>query len=105
VESQLDKAERGVPQLKSNGLNANLNFSREDNMPQSQPPRQQSSGRMPQGQSLEGDATTIKTVKNEKPKIGRNDIVKVKYPDGKIKEVKFKKVESEVNEGMLEIVE
>lgn len=104
VESQLEKSERSVPQLKSNSLNSNLNFSREDNMPQSQP-RQHTSGRMPQGQSLEGDATSIKTVKNEKPKIGRNDIVKVKYPDGKIKEVKFKKVENEVNEGVLEIVE
>lgn len=102
VENQMEKAERNVPQLKSNGLNGNLNFSREDNMPKSQP---QSSGRIPQNQQLEGEATTLRTVKNDKPKIGRNDLVKVKYPDGSIKEVKFKKVENEVNEGMLEIVD
>lgn len=104
VESQLEKSEKGVPQLKSNTSAANLNFSREDNFA-NQEPRQQSGGRMPQASAPEGDATSIKTIKLDKPKIGRNDMVTVRYPDGKTKQVKFKKVENEVNEGVLEIVE
>lgn len=105
VENQLDKSEKDVPKLKSSTSAANLNFSREDNFANQDPRQQQSSGRMPQASAPEGDATSIKTIKLDKPKIGRNDLVTVRYPDGKTKQVKFKKVENEVNEGVLEIVE
>ena len=105
VENQIDKSEKDVPKLKSSTSAANLNFSREDNFANQEPRQQQSSGRMPQASAPEGDATSIKTIKLDKPKIGRNDLVTVRYPDGKTKQVKFKKVENEVNEGVLEIVE
>ncbi len=105
VENQLDKSEKDVPKLKSSTSAANLNFSREDNFANQEPRQQQSSGRMLQASAPEGDATSIKTIKLDKPKIGRNDLVTVRYPDGKTKQVKFKKVENEVNEGVLEIVE
>lgn len=102
VEAQVNNSEANAPQLRGNGINANLNFSREDNMPK-QAPQQSYGAQAPQ--NPEGNATTIKTIKRDKPKIGRNDLVKVRYPDGSIKEVKFKKVENEVAEGSIEVLD
>lgn len=100
VEAQVSQSEPAVPKLRGN-VNANLNFSREDNSPSQS---QQGYGVKSQ-ENPQGNATTIKTIKLDKPKIGRNDIVRVKYPDGSVKEVKFKKVENEVAEGSVEVLD
>lgn len=46
-----------------------------------------------------------RTFKRVETKYGRNDVVKVRYPDGSIKEVKYKKVESEVESGSITIID
>lgn len=63
-------------------------------------------GGVPQQQQPEGDkaSTVSRTLRREQPKIGRNDIVKVRYPNGKIVEAKFKKVEKDVMAGSCEIL-
>lgn len=45
---------------------------------------------------LKPKAQNIQPIRREQ-KIGRNDIVKVKYKDGSIKECKYKKVENDIN--------
>lgn len=63
-------------------------------------------GGVPQQQQPEGaQASTLsKTQRREQPKIGRNDTVKVRYPNGKIVEAKYKKVEKDVEAGTCEIL-
>lgn len=61
---------------------------------------------VPQQEQPQGQATTVKqTFKRDERKIGRNDIVKVVYADGKIKQTKFKKVEEDVASGIAEVIE
>ncbi len=62
---------------------------------------------VPKMKGPEGDlaSSVSKTIRRDQPKIGRNDIVNVKYPDGSIKRVKYKKVEFEVEQGLLKIVD
>ncbi len=57
-----------------------------------------------QGQGQGQEKKRIEPVRVAK-KIGRNDMVKVKYPDGRVAEVKYKKVANEVEEGNLIIIE
>lgn len=53
----------------------------------------------------EGAARQAPTiVRRSEPKIGRNDIVKVQYRDGTIKNVKYKKVEQDISEGKCQII-
>ncbi len=61
---------------------------------------------VPQQQAPEGQATTVsQTFKRTEKKFGRNDLVKVKYTDGKIVEAKYKKVEDDINNKVCEIIE
>jgi preprotein translocase subunit SecA len=60
----------------------------------------------PQQAQPEGIATTVsRTFKRDIKKIGRNDLVKVKYPNGKIVEAKFKKVEADIQNQACELLD
>ena len=64
-------------------------------------------GGVPQQQQPQGDqaSTVSRTLKREQPKIGRNDTVKVQYPNGTVKEAKYKKVEKDVESGACKIID
>ncbi|OYT15336.1 MAG: preprotein translocase subunit SecA [Bacteroidetes bacterium 4572_77] len=64
-------------------------------------------GGAPQMKGPEGkDASSVsKTIRRTAKKINRNDMVKVRYSDGRIIEAKYKKVEKELNGGTCELVE
>ena len=84
--------------------NANLNFQHSTTAPAY---TQSGGGGVPQMQGPEGDqaSTVSKTIKRKSRKIGRNEVVTVEYPDGRRKEIKYKKVEFEVEEGLCKVVE
>ena len=94
--------EKRAPEMKNTSVSGRLEFSRPTQSNQAPQQAQQSA---PQQQQPQGQATTVNTIYRDKPKIGRNDVVKVRYADGKIKEVKYKKVEKEIESGVVSLVE
>ena len=87
-------------------VNKNVKYERRNDTPEKQSsgygaaaaPRQQG----PQG----GQATTVRDEGPQKIDIGRNDRVSVRYADGKvIKDVKFKKVIEDVENGKCEVID
>ena len=92
----------GLPKVKSK-TQGNMRFEHSSETPAF---LQNSGGGAPEMQQPEGQATTVsQTFKRTDKKYGRNDLVKVKYPDGKIVEGKFKKVEYDVNNNLCEIID
>jgi preprotein translocase subunit SecA len=92
-----------APQLRNtNVTNKNLQFEHSSTTPSYVTqgmgvPKMQG----PQG----GQASTVtQTIKRTEKKIGRNDLVTVKFPNGKTQKVKYKKVEFDVEAGLCEIV-
>ncbi len=90
--------------LAPSNANRNVKYERRDDAPASQgygaaaAPRQQG----PQG----GQATTVRDEGPQKIDIGRNDKVSVRYADGKVvKDVKFKKVIEDVENGRCEVID
>ena len=60
----------------------------------------------PQQAQPEGEATTVgHTYKHTDKKYGRNDTVRVKYPDGKIVEAKYKKLELDIQNSMCKVLD
>lgn len=86
-------------------VNKNVKYERRNDTPDGQSgygaaaaPRQQG----PQG----GTATTVRDEGPQKIDIGRNDRVSVRYTDGKVvKDVKFKKVIEDVENGKCEVID
>lgn len=85
--------------LRPTQVNQNMTFERKSNLPQMAP------GGMPQASAPEGNATTVRNEGPQKPKYGRNDIIKVKYQDGSVKETKYKKVEEDIENGSCEVLD
>lgn len=92
--------------LAPSDANRNVKYERRNDTPSAQAqgygaaaaPRQQG----PQG----GQATTVRDEGPQKIDIGRNDKVTVRYADGKVvKDVKFKKVLSDVENGRCEVID
>ena len=60
----------------------------------------------PQQAQPEGEATTVgHTYKHTDKKYGRNDTVRVKYPDGKIVEAKYKKLELDIQNSVCKVLD
>lgn len=101
-EDESQKAQKTIPQRNSTTVTQNLKFEHSDTTPSY---AVGNSGDITPPENRAKDATTQnRTFQRTEPKYGRNDIVKVRYPDGTIKEQKYKKVEQEVEAGTLTIV-
>jgi len=99
VRNNVSVTKDGLPAVRSRTQNANMRYEHSNEAPAF-------IRNIPQQQSPEGQATTVsQTYKRTDKKFGRNDIVKVKYPDGKIIEAKYKKVEDDINNNVCEIIE
>jgi len=99
VRNNVSVTKDGLPAVRSRTQNANMRYEHSNEAPAF-------IRNIPQQQSPEGQATTVsQTFKRTDKKFGRNDIVKVKYPDGKIIEAKYKKVEEDINNNVCEIIE
>jgi len=99
VRNNVSVTKDGLPAVRSRTHNANMRYEHSNEAPAF-------IRNIPQQQSPEGQATTVsQTYKRTDKKFGRNDIVKVKYPDGKIIEAKYKKVEDDINNNVCEIIE
>ncbi len=92
--------------LTPSDVNKNIKYERRNDVPQGQPagvgaaaaPTQQG----PQG----GQATTVRDEGPQKVDIGRNDRITVKYQDGKVvKDVKYKKVMEDVENGLCQVID
>ncbi len=89
----------GLPKVKSRTHTGNMKFEHSSETPSFLK-------NSPQQNAPEGQATTVsQTFKRAEKKYGRNDLVKVKYPDGKIVEAKYKKVEEDVTNSVCEIID
>lgn len=99
VRNNVTVTKDGLPAVRSRTQNSNMRYEHSNEAPAF-------IRNIPQQQSPEGQATTVsQTYKRTEKKFGRNDLVKVKYPDGKIIEAKFKKVENDINNKVCEIIE
>ena len=99
VRNNVSVTKDGLPAVRSRTQNANMRYEHSNEAPAF-------IRNIPQQQSPEGQATIVsQTYKRTDKKFGRNDIVKVKYPDGKIIEAKYKKVEDDINNNVCEIIE
>ncbi len=99
VRNNVSVTKDGLPAVRSRTQNANMRYEHSNEAPAF-------IRNIPQQQSPEGQATTVsQTYKRTDKKFGRNDIVKVKYSDGKIIEAKYKKVEEDINNNVCEIIE
>lgn len=99
VRNNVTVTKDGLPAVRSRTQNSNMRYEHSNEAPAF-------IRNIPQQQSPEGQATTVsQTYKRTDKKFGRNDLVKVKYPDGKIIEAKFKKVENDINNKVCEIIE
>ena len=99
VRNNVTVTKDGLPTVRSKTQNSNMRYEHSNEAPAF-------IRNIPQQQSPEGQATTVsQTYKRTDKKFGRNDIVKVKYPDGKIIEAKYKKVEDDINNNVCEIIE
>ena len=95
----VDTSAEGVPKVKSRTSSSNMKYEHSDETPSFLK-------NAPKAQNPEGDATTVSvTYKRESPKYGRNDLVKVKYADGRVMEVKYKKVEKDIESELCQVVE
>ena len=105
VADQLPTSADGVLQMNKTTLsNTNLKFERTDNTPT--PNYSQSAEGIPQQERANSaEASSVKTIRRDAAKIGRNDIVKVRYSNGEEKETKFKKVEKDIVNGLAEIID
>lgn len=93
----------GLPRVKSKASKAAMRFEHSEETPAF---LKSGGGGAPEMQQPEGQATTVtQTFVRVEKKYGRNDIIKVKYPDGKIVEGKFKKVEYDVNNNLCEVID
>ncbi len=82
--------DEGVPIVTNKTQSSNLKFEHSTQTPAFL-------ANVPEQSGPEGSATSVsKTFKRDIKKIGRNDVVKVKYTNGKIVEAKFKKVENDI---------
>lgn len=106
IENQVQADETGLPQFKNTTSTANLSYEHSDTAPSYARAPQGGQGGVPQGEQPQGkDASTVKTIRREQPKIGRNDTVRVRFANGEEKEVKYKKVEKEISNGTAELID
>ncbi len=99
-----------APQLNQRSSTpANMSFTQSSTMPSflQQQSTSASQGGVPKMKGPEGEqaSTVSRTVRRTEKKINRNDLVTVRYPDGKTEKVKYKKVEAQVNAGACEIID
>jgi len=94
---------RNIINEKNTNVTKNLKFEHSDVTPSYVVG--QSGNINPPSNKAKDTTTENRTYKRIETKYGRNDIVKVRYPDGSIKEAKFKKVEEEVAAGSLTIID
>ncbi len=100
--SQLTGAD-GVPKVKSKTSQSAMKYEHSEEAPAF---LQGGKGNTPEMQQPEGQATTVsQTFKRTDKKFGRNDLIKVKYIDGKVLEGKYKKFEEDINANQCEIVD
>lgn len=105
-----EQMEAQAPKLKNNTPSqGSMKYERTDTVGDNQP--QQSEQRTsrrgaPRARGPEGkNASTVKTVRREKAKINRNQVVKVRYSSGEEKETKYKKVEKDIENGIATLVD
>ncbi|MFP4369476.1 MAG: preprotein translocase subunit SecA [Candidatus Kapaibacterium sp.] len=92
----------GLPKLRTVGV-SRMQYKHQETSPAflsqgQQPP-------VPQQPDEASPGGSVQTVKRTDKKIGRNELVKVRFADGSIKKVKYKKVEQDIIDGKAEIVE
>jgi preprotein translocase subunit SecA len=89
-----------VPQLKNTNVTQGMNYEHSNTTPAF------FNANAVQAKQTEHDhSVDMSRFKSEKKKFGRNDLVKVRFADGATKKVKYKKVEKDIQEGKLEILE
>jgi preprotein translocase subunit SecA len=89
---------RRAPQLRKT-QNTGVSYDRPDEVASQ-------GGAAPRGQEVRGqNVSSVKTIRREAPKIGRNDKVKIEYGDGRTAEGKYKKFEHDVKNGLAKIVD
>ncbi len=87
-----------APVLRNTNITRNLNFTHSDVTPSYlQEPQLQQSNNV-------RESSNVATFKRAEAKIGRNDMVTVRYNDGSVKQEKYKKVEKDVETGNCFIV-
>lgn len=97
------KVERKAPELQNATPSmGKLSYTRTDNTPRT--PTGGNQG-VPQSEQPQGQATSVQRHVRERPKIGANQMVKVRFSDGSVKEVKYKKAERQIEEGSATLVE
>lgn len=98
-----EKPKPVMPQPRNTSVTRNLKFEHSDVTPSYVVGN---SGDINPPQNRPVDTTSEnRTFKRTEKKYERNDLVKVRYPDGSIKEQKYKKVENEVEAGTLTIID
>jgi len=90
-----------APSLKATAT-SNLSYERKDNTGAEVSARRAPVAQAPEGENASSVKAAPVRVEN---KIGRNDIVRVRYNDGKVTAAKFKKVEQDLENGLCQIVE
>ncbi|HRP02653.1 MAG TPA: preprotein translocase subunit SecA [Candidatus Kapabacteria bacterium] len=96
----------GVPQVKSKTSQSSMKYEHSENTPSFLKENQSTGGKVPDMQKPEGEATTVTyTYVRAEKKHGRNDVVRVKYNDGKIDEGKYKKFEDDIDNHLCEVID
>ena len=90
----------GLPQVRQRTTSGSMKFEHSNHTPAFL------QNAVPQQEQPTGQATTVGQtfVRNDK-KYGRNDTVKVKYPDGRIVEGKYKKLEQDIQSSMCQVLD
>ncbi len=95
-----EKDSDGIPVVKSVAPSGNLQYVKSSQTPA------YATANAPQAQQAEESQGRPKQgFRREQPKIGRNQLVKVKYSNGATKKAKYKMVEKDVKNGVCKIVE
>ncbi len=102
-QSEVEKPKPVIPNAKNTNVTKNLKFEHSDITP-SYVVGNSGNINPPRNQAVDSTSEN-RTFKREEVKYGRNDIVKVRYADGSIKEQKYKKVEQEIADGVATIVD
>mgnify|MGYP006307714561 FL=1 len=91
---------KSLPKLKQTSVTQGMNYEHSNATPAFV------SNQAPQVEEQKHNRSTDRSqFKSEKKKFGRNDLVTVRFADGKKKKIKFKKVEKDIQNGVVELIE
>jgi preprotein translocase subunit SecA len=95
--------EKQAPVLRNVNTTRGMQFTHSDSTPIYNYSQPSEDGKFTSIVDEDGN-TKVQTFKRADAKIGRNDLVTVRYKDGTIKKEKFKKVEKDYEAGLCEVI-